>query len=89
MWAAVRRCLTSRYEEGSSNMYTSLTWTATAAMANLCSSPPDRTRISRFNKCFNSAWVVAQSKMSLPSASLRSSFALRTCSTCPLMARGM
>ena len=34
-------CLTSRYEDGSSNMYMSAYYTHVIAITNLCSSPPD------------------------------------------------
>jgi hypothetical protein len=37
------RCLTSKYEDGSSNMYTSAFCTTTTEMANRCNSPPLRT----------------------------------------------
>mmetsp|Transcript_24518 Transcript_24518/g.40119 ORF Transcript_24518/g.40119 Transcript_24518/m.40119 type:complete len:96 (+) Transcript_24518:1463-1750(+) len=91
MCAAVRRCLTSRYDEGSSNMYTSLICIAHAAMAKRWSSPPDKTLMSRSSKCDSSASRTAHPKTSLSSASERSSRSLRTFLTDPftLSLRGM
>mmetsp|Transcript_5975 Transcript_5975/g.8870 ORF Transcript_5975/g.8870 Transcript_5975/m.8870 type:complete len:91 (+) Transcript_5975:1288-1560(+) len=70
-------------------MYTSDDCTATAAIANLCNSPPDNTPTSRSMTCFNSASVVAQSRTSHPSNSDRSSFRLRISPTIPRTARGI
>mmetsp|Transcript_16711 Transcript_16711/g.24545 ORF Transcript_16711/g.24545 Transcript_16711/m.24545 type:complete len:105 (-) Transcript_16711:423-737(-) len=52
--AARSLCFTSRYEEGSSNMYTSASCTTTTPMANLCSSPPDKTSTSLSRRCISS-----------------------------------
>merc|ERR1719470_594554 len=45
--AALSLCLTSRYEDGSSNMKMSAAWMQTMAQANLCSSPPERSSTLR------------------------------------------
>mmetsp|Transcript_5538 Transcript_5538/g.9621 ORF Transcript_5538/g.9621 Transcript_5538/m.9621 type:complete len:105 (-) Transcript_5538:569-883(-) len=52
--AALRRCRTSRYEDGSSIMYTCASWAATTAMANRCSSPPERFSTLRSHTCAKS-----------------------------------
>lgn len=45
--AAFKRCLTSKYEDGSSNMNMSPFCMQTMAQAKRCSSPPDNAAISR------------------------------------------
>lgn len=49
--AAFSRCRTSKYEEGSSSMYTLASCAATTAMAKRCSSPPDRFSTLRSHTC--------------------------------------
>mmetsp|Transcript_51396 Transcript_51396/g.164325 ORF Transcript_51396/g.164325 Transcript_51396/m.164325 type:complete len:111 (-) Transcript_51396:522-854(-) len=80
---AFRRCLTSRYDEGSSNMYTSAFWQHTTAMAKRWSSPPDSASTSRSHTCARSS--SSRRRGLLPSSSLES----RTFSTLPLTALGM
>mmetsp|Transcript_4255 Transcript_4255/g.19318 ORF Transcript_4255/g.19318 Transcript_4255/m.19318 type:complete len:116 (-) Transcript_4255:608-955(-) len=80
---AFSRCLTSRYDDGSSNMYMSASCTATTAMANRCSSPPDNCRTSRSR-------TASRSSSSINSSTLpRSSLSCKVCKTCPLTALGM
>mmetsp|Transcript_6789 Transcript_6789/g.24141 ORF Transcript_6789/g.24141 Transcript_6789/m.24141 type:complete len:119 (+) Transcript_6789:1432-1788(+) len=81
--AALRRCRTSRYDEGSSNMYTSAICTATTAMAKRCSSPPLSLSTSR-----SSRWSRSSSGSSV-SATSRWSLAPMILPTVPLTARGM
>lgn len=52
--AAFKRCLTSKYDDGSSNMKMSPACMHTMAMAKRCSSPPDRAAISRSRICIKS-----------------------------------
>mmetsp|Transcript_58988 Transcript_58988/g.128066 ORF Transcript_58988/g.128066 Transcript_58988/m.128066 type:complete len:109 (+) Transcript_58988:1506-1832(+) len=47
------RCLTSKYEVGSSKKYTSTSFMIVIAIANLWSSPPDKSSILRSSKWFN------------------------------------
>mmetsp|Transcript_1755 Transcript_1755/g.7089 ORF Transcript_1755/g.7089 Transcript_1755/m.7089 type:complete len:116 (-) Transcript_1755:567-914(-) len=80
---ALSLCLTSRYEDGSSNMYMSASCTATTAMANLCSSPPESALTSRSNTFSRSS--SSTSSDTLP----RSSLSCRVWSTRPFTALGM
>mmetsp|Transcript_41372 Transcript_41372/g.82843 ORF Transcript_41372/g.82843 Transcript_41372/m.82843 type:complete len:89 (+) Transcript_41372:877-1143(+) len=77
------RCFTSRYDDGSSNMYTSAFWTATTAMAKRCSSPPDRSCTPRPRTLSRSNTRTRKSFMSM------SFFSVRISPTMPLIARGM
>lgn len=52
--AALSRWRTSRYDDGSSTMYTSACWHATTAMAKRCSSPP-----LRFSTLRSRTWAEA------------------------------
>mmetsp|Transcript_37842 Transcript_37842/g.60684 ORF Transcript_37842/g.60684 Transcript_37842/m.60684 type:complete len:116 (-) Transcript_37842:551-898(-) len=80
---AFRRCFTSRYDEGSSNMYTSASCTATTAIAKRCSSPPESALTSR-----SSTFSKSSSTMS-SSVTPRSSRFLSVSNTSPLTAFGM
>mmetsp|Transcript_7709 Transcript_7709/g.13172 ORF Transcript_7709/g.13172 Transcript_7709/m.13172 type:complete len:114 (+) Transcript_7709:1622-1963(+) len=82
-WAALRRWRTSRYDEGSSNMYTSALWTQTTAIANRWSSPPERSSTLRSITFCRSSSSISVSRTP------RSSFALRISPTVPLTAFGM
>mmetsp|Transcript_18934 Transcript_18934/g.47200 ORF Transcript_18934/g.47200 Transcript_18934/m.47200 type:complete len:85 (-) Transcript_18934:531-785(-) len=64
-------------------MYTSASCTATTAMANRCSSPPDSALISRSNTFPRSSSTMSSS------VRLVSSRAFSVSSTCPLIALGM
>mmetsp|Transcript_42404 Transcript_42404/g.99330 ORF Transcript_42404/g.99330 Transcript_42404/m.99330 type:complete len:91 (-) Transcript_42404:705-977(-) len=81
--AALSRCITSKYDDGSSNMYTSARCTRTTPMAKRCSSPPDSLSTSRSK-------TAERSKMSIVAvtASLSSFFVMMS-PTLPLTALGM
>mmetsp|Transcript_18683 Transcript_18683/g.59538 ORF Transcript_18683/g.59538 Transcript_18683/m.59538 type:complete len:129 (-) Transcript_18683:495-881(-) len=80
---ALSLCFTSRYEDGSSYMYTSFSCTDTTAIANRCSSPPDSISISRSPR-----WSSCRSVI-MVSATPRVSLRFRMPPTVPLAARGM
>mmetsp|Transcript_14102 Transcript_14102/g.44142 ORF Transcript_14102/g.44142 Transcript_14102/m.44142 type:complete len:116 (-) Transcript_14102:563-910(-) len=81
--AALRRCLTSRYDEGSSNIQQSACCAATTPMAKRCSSPPDRSATDRPSTGCKSSSSMSSSFLS------RSSFWSSTSSTLPRTALGM
>mmetsp|Transcript_3630 Transcript_3630/g.14699 ORF Transcript_3630/g.14699 Transcript_3630/m.14699 type:complete len:115 (+) Transcript_3630:1191-1535(+) len=81
--AALRRCLTSRYDEGSSNIQQSACCAATTAIAKRCSSPPDRSPTER------SITGSRSSKSTMRSLLSRSIFWSITSSTLPRTALGM
>jgi len=69
--AADNRCLMSRYDDGSSNMYTSACRTAAMAIANRCSSPPESCPTSRSSSLLSSSSFWRKSR--LDSSACRSS----------------
>mmetsp|Transcript_10723 Transcript_10723/g.28116 ORF Transcript_10723/g.28116 Transcript_10723/m.28116 type:complete len:100 (-) Transcript_10723:566-865(-) len=81
--AAFSLCFTSKYDEGSSNWYTSARWAATIAMANLCNSPPERSSTFLPQTPPKSNWSFKNSSFS------RSIFLPISSPTWPFTARGM
>mmetsp|Transcript_13775 Transcript_13775/g.34920 ORF Transcript_13775/g.34920 Transcript_13775/m.34920 type:complete len:93 (-) Transcript_13775:667-945(-) len=83
--AALRRWRISRYEEGSSNMYTFDCCTQTMQIAKRCSSPPESTSTSR-----SSTWLRSRTRViSAITSSPRSALEARILRTWPFTARGM
>ena len=56
--AAFKRCFTSKYDDGSSNMKISPFWMHTIAMAKRCNSPPDNAATSRSRICVKSNLIL-------------------------------
>lgn len=81
------RCLTSKYEVGSSKKYTSTSFMMVIAIANRCNSPPDRSLILRSIKWFNSRRL-ANSSFLFRSSTLLNTSPTNCSPNCPLFDLG-